>query len=35
MNHADLVYAICHWLGMRPNHAAADPSQSRPEKEPA
>jgi methylenetetrahydrofolate reductase (NADPH) len=35
MNRADLVYAICHLLGLRPNHAAGDRAQSAPQREPA
>ncbi|MGA2892846.1 MAG: methylenetetrahydrofolate reductase [NAD(P)H] [Xanthobacteraceae bacterium] len=33
MNRADLVYAICHLLGLRPDHAATPGAQSEPEKE--
>jgi methylenetetrahydrofolate reductase (NADPH) len=33
MNRADLVYAICHLLGFRPDHAAAERDRSEPEKE--
>jgi hypothetical protein len=32
MNRADLVYAICHLLGLRPNQAHITPSQSHQEK---
>jgi len=32
MNRADLVYAICHLLGLRPNQAHITPSQSHKEK---
>ncbi len=33
MNRADLVYAICHLLGLRPDHSAAMRAQSQAEKE--
>ena len=33
MNRADLVYAVCHLLGLRPDHDAAAPAHSAAEKE--
>ncbi len=33
MNRADLVYAICHLLGLRPDHSAAPHAKSKAEKE--
>ena len=33
MNRADLAYAICHLLGLRPEHAEAKAAQSLPQKE--
>ncbi len=33
MNRADLVYAVCHLLGLRPDGSAATTAQSRTEKE--
>jgi len=33
MNRADLVYAICHLLGLRPDHRAAMPARPRAERE--
>ena len=33
MNRADLVYAICHLLGLRPDHSFTGNAQSSTEKE--
>jgi methylenetetrahydrofolate reductase (NADPH) len=33
MNRADLVYAVCHLLGLRPDHGAISGAQSLPQKE--
>jgi methylenetetrahydrofolate reductase (NADPH) len=33
MNRADLVYAICHLLGLRPDHTDLAAAQSLPQKE--
>jgi methylenetetrahydrofolate reductase (NADPH) len=33
MNRADLVYAICHLLGLRPQHAATPSADAEPAKE--
>jgi len=33
MNRADLVYAICHLLGLRPDDGAARPVKAAAEKE--